>query len=209
MSVKRYSKTYVVSYIILFVIVLIIAGLTVLHHSIKEHLAELCRYKCSEIVNDIITGASESEALKNKTYYRITRDDLGRIVSVEADTALLNEAQSFLRRSVSERLSSNEYDHITVTLGDLTNITYFSGRGPDLHIRFQQSGIADTSLDTSFNSAGINQTRFLVKIRISVEFTAFLPTGQEDITVSCDYIAADTVIVGELPDYFLPGGEIT
>ena len=202
LSSRKASKKCLLSYVLLFIAIFIIVVFVVIHQSVKHHLAELCRYKCGEILNNILSEAASEAASLDADYYRIKRDSKGRIVSVEADTAAVNKLQSFLRSRVNESISSNEYDKVTLTLGDLTDIAYFSGRGPEISIRYQRSGTADTRLKTSFEGAGINQTRFKVSIIVSVEFTAFLPTGEESLAISEEYVAADTVIVGEVPDYF-------
>ncbi len=207
MSSHRASKKCLISYIILFVLVAVIVGFTLLNHRLEQHLSELCRYKCGEIVNSILADCAASAANEGSDYYIVRRDGGGRIISAEADTAALNRLQGYLRRYVNNRLSSSEYDKVTLTLGDLTDIAAFSGRGPDINIRYQQSGTADTAIETSFECQGINQTRLRVIIRVSVEFTAFLPTGEENITISNEYIAADTVIVGEIPDIYLNGSD--
>ncbi len=202
LSSRKASKKCLLSYVLLFIAIFIIVVFVVIHQSVKHHLAELCRYKCGEILNNILSEAASEAASLDADYYRIKRDSNGRIVSVEADTAAVNKLQSFLRSTVNESISSNEYDKVTLTLGDLTDIAYFSGRGPEISISYQRSGTTDTRLETSFEGAGINQTRFKVSIIVSVEFTAFLPTGEESLAISEEYVAADTVIVGEVPDYF-------
>ncbi len=202
MSRHKASKKCMISYICLLVMVVLIVSFTLIHHSIKVHLAELCKYKCGEIVNNILADTSIYAASLGLDLYDITKDSDGRILSVNANSQAVNQLQGYIRRAVNERLSSKEYDKIMLTLGDLTDIAYFSGRGPDISINYQQSGTAGTKLETSFESAGINQTRFKVSIMVSVEFTAFLPTGEENITISQEYTAADTVIVGQVPECY-------
>ena len=208
MSSRRVSKKCLASYILLFVIIIAAAGLILLHGAVKQHLAELCRYKCGEIVNNILTETARDASTGRSDYYTVRRDGTGRIISVEANTRAMNELQNALRNSVNSRLSASEYDIVSLTLGDLTDIAFFSGRGPDISIRYQQSGTADTKLLTSFESAGINQTRLRVSVLVSVEFTAFLPTGEENLTISQEYIAADTVIIGEIPEHFFQDAEL-
>ena len=202
MSARKGSGKCLISYIVLFVLVFVIVMFTIIHHCINQHLSELCRYKCGEILNGILSDAASEAAEMEQEYYNVTRDAHGRIILIEADTSAVNELQSYLRKRVNERISSNEYDNVVFTLGDLTDIAYFSGKGPDISIRYQRSGTADTRFETEFETAGINQTRLKVMIIVSVEFTAFLPTGAESLVVSEEYIAADTVIIGDVPDLY-------
>lgn len=202
MSARKGSRKCLISYIVLFVLVFIIAAFTIVNRCISRHLSELCRYKCSEILNNILSDAASEAACKEQSYYIVTRDSSGKIQSVEADTSAVNGLESFLRKRVNERISSDDYDEVDFTLGDLTDIACFSGRGPDICIRFQRCGTADTKYETAFETAGINQTRLKVSVLVSVEFTAFLPAGEENFTVSEEFVASDTVIVGEVPDRY-------
>ena len=201
MSSRKASRKCLLSYVVLFVTALLVMGFILVHSSIKHHLSELCRYKCGEILNKILSEAAAEAASSDRSYYHLLQDSGGRILSVEADAAALNELQSFLRSKVNEEISCNEYDNVDLTLGDLTDIAYLSGRGPEISIRYQRSGTVDTRYETGFESAGINQTRLRVSVIVSVEFTAFLPTGDESFSVSEEFVAADTVVVGDIPDY--------
>lgn len=187
---------------ILFGVILLLALTIIMYHKIRLHICELCRYKCAEIVNRMITDVVSEIGDRDNTYYRIEYDDQGKIVSALADSQALNRLQNDLRAGLNERLSQNGYDSVTLTVGDISDIEIFSGKGAELSFGFQQTGKVDTELLSSFDSAGINQTRFRASVRITVEFRAMLPSGSEVITVEQEYVAADAVIVGEIPDIY-------
>lgn len=203
MSTRRASRKCVFSYVLLFSAVLLTVLMVIFHYRVRSHLSELCRFKCSDLVNRILTDAALDAAASEGEYYRVVCDSGGRIISVKAETKALNELQSRLRKAVTESIARSDHDNITLKLGDLTDITFLSGRGPEITVPYQQSGTVDTELRTSFDSAGMNQTRLRVWIAVTVEFTAFLPTGREEMIVTQEYTAVDTVIVGEIPDLML------
>lgn len=165
------------------------------------HINELISYKCSELVNNMIYETVSTLGEQGELY-RIEKAENGSISSVQANNDKLNKLQNQLRNGINKRLSANRYDELVLTLGDLTDITYFSGKGLELHIGFQQAGIVDTDIVTEFLSAGVNQTKFKASVIITVEFKALPPYGNETITVSQEYIAADEVIVGAVPNFY-------
>lgn len=203
MSAARPSRRCKASYIILLAVLLLTAAAILLHLRIKRQITELCRYKCAEAVNRMITETVSELPPPDSSYYRIKYDSSGKIVSASADSASLNELQNRIRAGLNTKLSSAAYDTMTVALGDLTEIELFSGRGPELSIGFQQSGLVSTELVSSFEHAGIDQTRFRASVLITVEFKALLPSGSEVITVEHEYIAADVLVVGEVPAVYL------
>lgn len=201
MSARKPTGKCVFSYVLLLTVIIIAVLVLFIHKTIMTHINELIRYKCSELVNNMIYETI-SELGDQGELYRIIRDEKGSINSVCADTDKLNILQNELRNGLNRRLASDRYNELVITLGDLTDITYFSGRGFELHIGFQQTGAANTEIVTEFTSAGVNQTRFRASIIISAEFKALSPYGNDPITVTQEYVAADEVIVGAVPSFY-------
>lgn len=201
MSARKPTGKCVFSYVLLLTVIIIAVLVLFIHKTIMTHINELIRYKCSELVNNMIYETI-SELGDRGELYRIIRDEKGSINSVCADTDKLNILQNELRNGLNRRLASDRYNELVITLGDLTDITYFSGRGFELHIGFQQTGAANTEIVTEFTSAGVNQTRFRASIIISAEFKALSPYGNDPITVTQEYVAADEVIVGAVPSFY-------
>lgn len=201
MSARKPTGKCVFSYVLLLTVIIIAVLVLFIHKTIMTHINELIRYKCSELVNNMIYETI-SELGDQGELYRIIRDEKGSINSVCADTDKLNILQNELRNGLNRRLASDRYNELVITLGDLTDIIYFSGRGFELHIGFQQTGAANTEIVTEFTSAGVNQTRFRASIIISAEFKALSPYGNDPITVTQEYVAADEVIVGAVPSFY-------
>ena len=201
MSVRKPSKKCVIAYTLLVVLLFAGFGLFLFHRSLTARLSELCRFRCSEIVNRIITQCAEG-LTDGKRFYTLNTDSSGRAVSVSADTEALNRLQNELRSRLNQSLSEEHYESLSLTVGDLTDSPFLSGRGFEINVRFQQTGVADTRIESSFISAGINQTRMTVMLTVSVEFKALLPSKSESITVTEQIIVADELIVGDVPDFY-------
>lgn len=198
MSAKKPSKLCKASYLLLAVIILLLAAAYLFNKSVSSHLRELCRYKCSEVVNRMLTECIK-DAVNGEKYYIADISEDGSIRGLSADTSKLNTLQNSVRAALTDRLSADRYEKITITVGDLTDSPFLSGKGSEITVKFQQSGVADTDIKTEFTSAGINQTRVTVSVVASVEFIALLPSGNEKIVVSEELIAADEIIVGKTP----------
>ncbi|MBQ2581918.1 MAG: sporulation protein YunB, partial [Ruminococcus sp.] len=89
-----------------------------------------------------------------------------------------------------------------VPIGTLSGITFLAGRGFDLELKLHQLGSVSTRIRSEFDDCGINQSRYRVYINISVELSAVLPIRTTEITVESQYLLAEKVIVGDVPDAY-------
>ena len=90
-------------------------------------------------------------------------------------------------------------------MGTLSGITFLAGRGFDLELRLHQLGSVSTKIMSEFDDCGINQSRYRVYINISVELSAVLPIKTTEITVDRQYLIAEKVIVGDVPEAYFSG----
>ena len=51
-------------------------------------------------------------------------------------------------------------------------------------------------------SVGINQTKHRITCTVSANLTVITPSFTENINVKCEYLIAETVIIGEIPDSY-------
>lgn len=74
---------------------------------------------------------------------------------------------------------------------------------------FLKSGSAETEFKSEFQSGGMNQTIHNLSLSITTDITVLIPPASENTSVSTDVVIAETVIVGEVPDYALYRSGIT
>ena len=63
-------------------------------------------------------------------------------------------------------------------------------------------GHSATRIISEFSEAGINQTRHRIIIEITVNVEAIVPGYSTDVAVSTAITAAETIIVGRVPDAY-------
>ena len=63
-------------------------------------------------------------------------------------------------------------------------------------------GYAQTSVISEFTEAGLNQTRHRIIIQISVVADAVIPGYSSRVPVTTAIVAAETIIVGKIPDAY-------
>lgn len=172
------------------------------YRQLIRHISEVCEYKGKEVANDIITEAID-EQLKGsgEQYITIIRDG-NKIQSIESNSVEINKTQNDLRKYINNRFDTIKSNKLTLPLGTLTGITFFSGKGPELPLELYQVGSVDTEFKSEFISAGINQTKYKVYLTVKLEVSAILPASSTDIMIDEDYLISETIIVGDMPDIY-------
>ena len=209
MSRYRTSRTFKISYIILALTVILAVSVFIFHRQVSRHMAEICEYKgrntATEIINDAVELQIGREQEQNRSYLEIERDSNGKITSIETNGVAVNELQNNIRESVNNELSAIENKELSLPLGTLSGITFFSGRGPEISLKLHQVGAVDTEIRSEFIAQGINQTKHRISILVTAEVSAILPLHSTDITISEEFLISETIIVGEIPSVYLSG----
>ena len=76
-------------------------------------------------------------------------------------------------------------------------------RGPALRARALTVGTLSAEFESEFSSAGVNQTIHKIWLEVSVPMSVLLPGGGVEVTVQTRLAAAETVIVGQVPNTYL------
>ena len=162
--------------------------------------------KASETINGIVNA--ELYSYLNDGGFSLTGvvhpvyDPEMNIRSVETDALAVSKIKSGLVSSVQKRISECESVEISIPIGTIIGEEITINRGPKLKTVMQMSSVVHTDLESTFTGAGINQTvhRIVMKVRVNVYLVQ--PWYRSSETVECDFILAETVIVGTVPEAF-------
>lgn len=187
-----------------------LCAVRVTERALRPVLAAAARYQ----VRSQVTAAVEQWAARDlqergvdySDFVTITRNEAGEITALSADMARLNLLRAELSAHLLERLEDSQLE-LTIPVGSLLPLEPTWARGPDLHLRALALGTASAEFESEFTSAGINQTRHRLWLRLSVPVTVLLPGGGEEVAVDSRLCVAETVIVGQVPQtWFQTGG---
>ena len=103
---------------------------------------------------------------------------------------------------INDRLMKGETENVDLTVGTLSGIPLFHGSGPTVRMKVEPKGYADAVFISEFADAGLNQTLHRMIMRTTVSVTAFIPMYSVETKVSGDFLIAETVIVGNVPESF-------
>jgi len=137
----------------------------------------------------------------------LEKDMNGNISAIKTNMAEINRLKSDILDSVDAEILEMSVSEISLPLGSLILPELFSGRGPHLPVRILSVSSSDASFFSTFSAAGINQTLHRILISVSATMTVLTPLGTQNVTTEAQIVAAETVIVGTVPQTYMDLGQ--
>lgn len=215
----QYRKNVIVSVIMRWLALILIIALICLiavFYSRPMIFEYAKSYSKSFLLNTANRAVIEIINEENITYNkisRVSRNETGQITGIEIDTEKINLLKSKIASRISEIAEQTEFHDLKIPLGTFLKNEYTTGFGPKITMRMQISPYVSVDFESKFTDAGINQTLHQILIRIDGSATMLLLGTYCTGSVSTSAIAAQTVIVGEIPENFTnvvesPGDDI-
>ena len=188
------------------VILLGFAG--ILQLMIRPNIINVCEYNSKAVtisliddaINERLVDLGENADYGNLVKLSYTSD--GKVASIESNTKLINRIKNDMLTEINDRLMKGETENVDLTVGTLSGIPLFHGSGPTVRMEVEPKGYADAVFISEFTDAGLNQTLHRMIMRTTVSVTAFIPMYSVETKVSGDFLIAETVIVGNVPESF-------
>lgn len=201
---RRFLHTLGIKLIALSMIVL---GLLVLVDlSFRPMVESINAYECHElvakIINDAVLAEIEREGAQYSTLVNLTANADGEIVSVESNVMNINRLKTEVAERVEREIERISAVNIEIPIGTLLGIQFLHGKGFNVGMTVAPTGYATTSIISEFSEAGINQTLHRIIIEINADVDALIPGFSTRVPVSTSIIAAETVIVGRVPEAY-------
>lgn len=176
----------------------------VVRKAVKVQAVNLAEKAINIAVNEVLA----EEGVNYDDVAKITYDGGGNITSVSINSVKMNSLKSKLSLRISDKISEIDNEEINISLGTLSGIEIFSGRGPNLKFYTSLSGNASTNFQSKFESAGINQTRHQIMLLVSSDIYVMSSRGSAgSVRVETSFCAAETVIVGKVPSVYAGFGD--
>ena len=166
------------------------------------------RNAITQIVNDAVQATLASEAVSYGDLVTVEKDEAGQVAVLAADTARLNALRTEILEDILRQVKTLDSRELGVPLGSLTGFATASDWGPRLPVRVLAAATPTVEFENRFTSAGINQTLHQIMLNAAVEVTLLIPGGRVETAVTAQVCAAETLLVGRVPEAYLelPGG---
>jgi sporulation protein YunB len=186
-----------------------LSGFWVVDCLIRPSLRQLAGIKAKQIAVENIQQTIETKIAPELEYgelveLRLTND--GKVAYMQPKTGAINRVTSSVTLSIQQRLKQLTQQTIKIPLGQVFGIKTLASYGPVLPIKIIPVGVVESSIKDQFDSVGINQIRHKILIRIKTTVKMVVPLVKEEIVVNTDVPLTETIIMGEVPDFYLGVG---
>ena len=186
---------------------LALAVIFLIDSALRPTLTALARARVenavTRIVNDAVNGTLTSEAISYSDLVTLEKDAAGQVSVLAANTAQLNALRTEILGKVLAQVEQLDSQELGVPLGSLTGFATASDLGPVLPVRVLTAAVPTADFENVFTSTGINQTLHRIMLNVRVECTLLIPGGTVDTAVEAQVCAAETLLVGQVPDAYL------
>lgn len=164
----------------------------------------------TRIINQAVYDEVHSELFDYTALIGTTLKPDGTISSLQTNMINVNKLKTLVTANVNEALQTMEEHKLSISMGTLSGIYFLYGKGPTIPVTVSPQGYVQTMLASEFASAGINQTVHRIVLEISVDISAIIPGYTTSVQVDTNFVVAETVVVGEIPNsytYIITGNE--
>lgn len=207
---SEHKGKYVIEHKIRFYLVILVISLSILFTSFIYYFdktiaptvllvadAEM-RAKAMDIINKNI-GEIYGGGFVYEEIMDMSKDELGKINFISADTMKLNELATKVASEAQKDIEEVGSVGVKVPIGYALKNNILAYLGPAITVKMEPIGRIKTSYESSFESAGINQTRHKIYINLETNLKIVLPLQSREVIVKHQIPIADNIILGEVP----------
>ena len=151
---------------------------------------------CANIIGKILAESN----ITYQSLISLEKNANGEIAAVSADMVLLNSLRYQIAQGILSAFRADGALSVSVPIANLFGIIALSGRGGDLSIGVRTARSLQAGFKTAFEEAGINQTLHSIYFTMEMDLYYLLPTKTQKMTFTHSFCAAQTIIVGKVPD---------
>lgn len=131
----------------------------------------------------------------------IRRDQNGTITSIAADVVAMNRLASQIATHAQAHLNELGEQGIPVPIGTFSGLPILVGKGLPVMLQIKLVGAVNCRFDSTFASAGINQTQHKIILYVDAVVDVVLPLATKRTNVAVQMLFADSIIVGKVPEF--------
>ncbi len=156
----------------------------------------------NSVINDSVYQFLNQNKIKYNEIVLINNDGEGNVTSVEFDTVLLTKIKSGVISEIQSNINKTKSTVMNIPVGTLSGNQFLNNRGPRIRIELDISSAVYSKISSKFISAGINQTLHQITLSISTDIFFIMPWYRSSGGYQTEFIIAETIIVGKVPDAY-------
>ena len=190
-----------------FVLVCALAVLIALFETQAIPFTAKCVKKQSEsvstrLISETVREVQEELGLDYDDLAAISYSAEGDVKAISINSRNINNFKSEVTNRIQNELDKDKLYSFALPIGSFTDMSLFSTFGPNIEVTFALTGFVNCKVNSSFESAGVNQTVHHITLTVNTEIITLSPEYREKTKFKTDFEIAQTVIVGSVPSTF-------
>lgn len=202
-TARKLTKRLVSILIILSVFGGVFAWILCMRDLIDELVVNELEYLVTDIINTSVYDCISTSDYNFSDISILHRDFNGQIDAVSIEPSRANLMKSAIAAKINERVNRINDDDINITLGMLIGYCNLGSWGPELPLAVLPNTNVEIDFENEFVSAGINQVMNNLTIKVNVHVSALMPFLKCTSTIHSSVVAAQNIIVGDVPDTYI------
>lgn len=190
---------------VLLAAVSVLVLLTRLHYApVLAQLAALqLDNQASAAINDAVQDTLTAEEITYDKLVELEKDTQGNVTAVRSNVAGLNRFRTALTARIDEKLVDLSVEELASRSGASCCRSCFPAWGRGWSCACWPCGASDAAFRNRLSARSDHQTLHQIFIVIHVTVTILSLTGTQEIVVDATVLAAETVIVGNVPSTYI------
>ncbi len=153
-------------------------------------------------INNTVTDVLSRSDVEYDDLITIKYDNNMNVTSLTANIVKINKLKSKITSDIQNEIAHYDTQIIKIPIGNIMGSDYFMGFGPKIKFELSISGSIKSDLLSSFEQAGINQTKHQIILRVTSNVSALVPWINTHTSVTTDFILAESLIIGKIPETY-------
>lgn len=206
-KLQRKIRKYIIILFLLFTAIIIFfesKAVPFQEKYVKTQAEIISNNSISEAVNEVLAEYNFAyNDISNINY-----DDDGNVISIDTNSKNINALKTAMNQAVQDKLKETNVE-VLVHIGLFTNLSLLSNFGPKVKFDFTFVGSFNSEIESTFESAGLNQTIHHIKFIVNAKIITLAPDYSDAIEYTTDFEIAQSVIVGDIPATYANIGKLS
>ena len=188
----------------------VLAGIVLLAVLIHYNAARVLKAVAEANMRSITTVAVNdaiyytlSDEVRYEELVTVERAESGEIVAITSDSLQINRIARDTAYMSQQNLQTMSGEGVDVPLGAFFGVEAFAGFGPKIHMQIIPISNVACKFVSTFQSAGINQTKHSIYLEIVADISIIMPSGTSNFASLTEVLICESVLVGKVPDTYL------
>jgi len=199
------NKKIIVSVLFAFVLLCFFYYFKIICPAVVALSEEKVRAVATQTISEVVGQVLSDDNVSYDDLVTISYSSENKVSQISTNSTKINLLVRKVTELVQSRFDELDETSINVNLGTFTGIPFLFGYGPVIKLNLVPVGTVNTSFDTNFMSAGINQTLHSLYFEVNASIGMVLPASTQTFQTKLDVLICESVIVGEIPSIYLQG----